>query len=332
MDERVHRDPDIFRIRLPFANLGAGESNCYVLRSGDDWLVVDAGAATERGRRLLAGALRSLGVDFSRCTAFLTHGHFDHAGLLGAVLPARVPLVLTPAAFEARQPGRRAEMQREFRDRMAALGASFEDACAYAACNAETVPLPPRRFAYRFADEGDEVAVGSLRFRVLATPGHTPDHLCLWEPERGILFSGDLVLRTMTPSVDLFPDGADGLGCYLSQLQRVRDLVVSSAFPGHGAPLDGPAFRTAIDDIDHRKRERAERIAQFLSQNPAATGEEIVRSALARRSPAAWRALLPMSRYYFMLEAWTALRHLGIADGALPRGGHGGDTAVETGR
>lgn len=320
MYERVHGDLDIFRIRLPFANLGAGESNCYVLRDGGDWLVVDSGAATEHGRRLLTGALRSLGVDFSRCTAFLTHGHFDHAGLFAAVLPARVPLVLSPAAFEARQPGRRAEIQREFRDRMTALGASFEDACAYAACNAETVPLPPDRFAYRFAGDGDEVAVGGLRFRVLDTPGHTPDHLCLWEPERGILFSGDAVLRATTPSVDLFPDGADGLGCYLAQLQRMGDFAVSMAFPGHGAPLDGPAFRAAIDDIDRRKRERAERIARFLSQNSTATGEEIARCALARRSPAAWRALPPMSRYYFMLEAAAMLRYLGWSFSAKRRG------------
>jgi ribonuclease/clavin/mitogillin len=41
---------------------------------------------------------------------------------------------------------------------------------------------------------GDVVETGALRFRVLHTPGHSVDHVCLFEPERGWLFTGDLFL------------------------------------------------------------------------------------------------------------------------------------------
>ena len=317
--ERIGSDPDLFRIRLPFVNLGAGESNCYVLHDAGEWLIVDSGAATERARRILAGTLRSLKVDFSRCTVFLTHKHFDHAGLLGAVLPAHVPLLLSRMAFELRQARQYVSIQQEFRSRMIAMGATCEEASSYAACNAETVALPLGRFAYRFVAEGDEVAVGRLRFRVLGTPGHTPDHLCLWEPDQGILFGGDHMLFETVPSVDAFAGDGDGLALYGRHLRRIADLPVRLLLPGHGECVaDDAAVGARIEAILARKRARVEATRDFLGARgiecrfpSGPCGEDVARCVLAQRSLADWRALTPMSRYYYMLEAWVVLRHIG---------------------
>lgn len=41
---------------------------------------------------------------------------------------------------------------------------------------------------------GDEVRTNRYTFRVLHTPGHAPDHVALWEPDQGWLFSGDLLI------------------------------------------------------------------------------------------------------------------------------------------
>lgn len=313
MVEQVCDDPAIYRIRLPFANLGAGEANCHVLHDDGQWLIVDAGAAGLGNARRLQTALRDLSVDFSACQVLLTHGHFDHAGVLSSILPASVPLCLSRVAVVAREPARLGRIQGEFRREMRALGASFEDACTYGACNAETVAFPPGRFSYRFVAEGDEVSVGRYRFRVLETPGHTPDHLCCYEPDRGILFAGDHVLPAVTPAVDAHPDGIDGFGLYLRHLHRVRDLPVRLALFGHGDPeRDGAALPRRIDAIVARKQSRAKAALAFLRERGGTSGEEVARCALAGLSTTSWHATRPMARYYFMLEALVVLRHLRV--------------------
>lgn len=309
--ERLASDPDLFRVRLPFFNLGAGVSNCYVLHDRGEWLIVDGGAPGLRNERLLAGTLRYLGVDFGACQVVLTHGHFDHAGALGGVLPASVPLYLSRLTLSLRASGQQRQLQKAFRRQMMLMGASFEDACAYGACNAETVAFPSHRFATCTVSEGAEISVGDCRFTVLETPGHTADHLCFYEPDRGLLFGGDHVLFSTMPSVDAHPDDTDGLGLYLAQLRRIEKLPFRWALFGHGEPVrDGGALRARIAAIRDRKRERIEAVRAFLKKRETTTGEEVARCALAGKSTASWRSLPPMARYYFMLEALVVLRHL----------------------
>lgn len=123
-------------MRIPFSNLGAGQTNCYMLHDAGEWLVVDLGASGARGRRALAAAFAEAGVDFSACRVFLTHGHFDHAGLLAEAVSARVEAFLSEAAFDLRQPALRAAVHDRFLRRMLAAGASEDDARGYAAANA----------------------------------------------------------------------------------------------------------------------------------------------------------------------------------------------------
>ncbi|MEC4176873.1 MBL fold metallo-hydrolase [Adlercreutzia sp. R7] len=319
MVELVCADPAIYRIRLPFANVGAGETNCHVLHDHGQWLIVDAGAAGLGNARRLQTALRELGVDFGACQVMLTHGHFDHAGVLPALLSASVPLHLSPQAVAAREAVRLRRTQEGFRREMRDMGASSEDARGYGACNAETAVFPAGRFAYRPVADGDEISVGRCRFRVMETPGHTPDHLCFYEPDRGILFAGDHVLPATTPAVDAHPDGVDGLGLYLCHMRRVRDLPVRLALFGHGDPeRDRATLAARIDAIVARKRSRVQAVLAFLCERKGATGQEVARCALAGLSDASWRATRPMARYYFMLEALVVLRHL-CATGRVER-------------
>jgi glyoxylase-like metal-dependent hydrolase (beta-lactamase superfamily II) len=94
-------------------------------------------------------------------------------------------------------------------------------------------------------------------FTAVATPGHAPDHLAYLLPD-GALFSGDAVLGR--GSVGLVPgQGADGrssLGAYLDGLRRLRDLPLTTIYPGHGPIVDDPAAK--LDEyLDHRlDRER----------------------------------------------------------------------------
>jgi glyoxylase-like metal-dependent hydrolase (beta-lactamase superfamily II) len=91
--------------------------------------------------------------------------------------------------------------------------------------------IPPSVPAVDLA-EGGEVRFGSIRLRVLHTPGHTAGSVCLYEPDDGLLFSGDTLFAGGWGRVDL-PGGdpaamVESLGRFLDLEDHVRVL------PGHG--------------------------------------------------------------------------------------------------
>jgi glyoxylase-like metal-dependent hydrolase (beta-lactamase superfamily II) len=87
--------------------------------------------------------------------------------------------------------------------------------------------------AGRVVADGDLVHVGGLDLEVVATPGHTRDHVALRLPT-GALMTGDHVLGRGT-SVVAYPDG--DLTAYLESLRRVLALGPDQLLPGHGPEL-----------------------------------------------------------------------------------------------
>ena len=75
---------------MPFQNISTNDTNCYIVKDGDDVLVIDTGAPSDEGFAILDAALDELDVDRTRMRFFLTHLHLDHAGLVDRrAAPAR---------------------------------------------------------------------------------------------------------------------------------------------------------------------------------------------------------------------------------------------------
>ena len=125
--------------------------------------------------------------------------------------------------------------------------------CPVWLCEADTV-LPerltagPLYYTDTYAD-GDTVEVGSLRFTVLETPGHTPGSVCLLC--ENVLFSGDTLFAGSCGRVDL----AGGLPAQMgTSLKRLAELPGNYAvLPGHGPATtldaeraDNPYLREAM--------------------------------------------------------------------------------------
>jgi len=107
-------------------------------------------------------------------------------------------------------------------------------------------PLHPyRRFFWGWPEpsQGGSLADGEwiesehYRFQVIYTPGHADDHLCLWAPEPGWLFSGDLFVggydRAMRQGTDVWT--------LVRSLKRVAELPVVTLFPGSARVRQNPA-------------------------------------------------------------------------------------------
>ncbi len=91
--------------------------------------------------------------------------------------------------------------------------------------------IPPSVPAVDLAEDG-EVRFGAIRLRVLHTPGHTEGSVCLYEPDEGLLFSGDTLFPGGWGRVDLPGGDPDAMVASLGRFLDLEDGV--HVFPGHG--------------------------------------------------------------------------------------------------
>ncbi|MBI4887560.1 MAG: MBL fold metallo-hydrolase [Acidobacteria bacterium] len=105
------------------------------------------------------------------------------------------------------------------------------------------LPWPGRddrwRVAWTALADGDVIPAGDTALTVVHTPGHAPDHVCLWHAESRTLFGGDLAIAGTTVYVPAAPGG--DLAAYLHSLERVLALDPVRILPAHGPAIDDPA-------------------------------------------------------------------------------------------
>ena len=130
--------------------------------------------------------------------------------------------------------------------------------------------------------------------RVVHTPGHAANHLCLVLEEDGLLFSGDHVLNGSTTVIDP-PDGH--MGDYLDSLDKLAAACDSGGIefilPAHGHVLG--FARQAITHLKAHRLKREAKIAAAMQALPQGSLQEWVEKAYedvpSRLWPVAARSL-----------------------------------------
>ena len=114
------------------------------------------------------------------------------------------------------------------------------------------------------------------------TPGHTNDHLCLFDPLEGVLLSGDHVLPTITPHISGLVEG-DSLARYVDSLDRVAALQgVAVVLPAHGQPFVDVGRR--VQEIKAHHDERLTRLREIGEDLGWATVQDLSQQLFAPRS------------------------------------------------
>jgi glyoxylase-like metal-dependent hydrolase (beta-lactamase superfamily II) len=149
---------------------------------------------------------------------------------------------------------------------------------------------PAHRLGSEGLHPGDAVTASGCELRVIATPGHTPDSVCLELAADAAVFTGDTVLgRGTTVIAD---DG--NLGDYLGSLDRLRSLAETAALrallPGHGPLIADPA-----GTLEYYLAHRAERLAEV--EAALAAGDTSVAQIVARVYADVDQALWPFARW-----------------------------------
>ena len=167
---------------------------------------------------------------------------------------------------------------------------------------------PAHRLGAGALGPGDTVRAGGCELRVIETPGHTSDSVCLLLEADGAVLTGDTVLGRGTTVI-----AGDGrLSDYLHSLDRLRALAdqeqLGMLLPGHGPLLAEPAAT-----LDYYIAHRAERLAQI--EAALAEGCRTVPGIVARVYLDVDRALWPFAE-------WSVRAQLGyLAErGELPPG------------
>ena len=86
---------------------------------------------------------------------------------------------------------------------------------------------------------GDEIMLGTMPWRVMASPGHDPESMVLYQPELQILISADALWENGFGVVFPELEGESGFGDVRATLDLIGGLPVQWVIPGHGAPFQG---------------------------------------------------------------------------------------------
>ncbi len=270
---------DVLTIPTPFP---VGPVNVYLSRGDDGLTLVDVGPRFEPAREALQEQLARRGYrpsDVRR--VILTHAHSDHCGLAGELAEESGAEVYThPANFSLL-----ADYAEE-RERWLAFYAALMQEAGMPGDQIVQVDRMRRGMSRYIApvrptgalEDGDALQLGDEEWRVLHTPGHSGGLICLYQPQRQLLISSDHLLRDISSNPIVEPPEQEGgerprrLAEYLSQLQRVAELPIELALPGHGPFISDVralvARRLAFHD------ERARQMAQLL-QNGARTAYDL---------------------------------------------------------
>jgi glyoxylase-like metal-dependent hydrolase (beta-lactamase superfamily II) len=143
---------------------------------------------------------------------------------------------------------------------------------------------PRHRLGDEGLGDGEHVTVDDLVISVLATPGHSSDHVCFVLPESSEVLTGDHVLGRGT-TVVAYPDGR--MRDYLDSLRRLADVGATTLLPGHGPIVENPAEVIAYY-LAHRE-ERARQVIDAIEAG-ARTPREVVERVYADVDRALWGA------------------------------------------
>jgi glyoxylase-like metal-dependent hydrolase (beta-lactamase superfamily II) len=259
----IHQVLDkIYKIELPIP-FPLKTMNVYFIDDSPRTLI-DAGIKTEASFETLRKGLETIGYSLNSIERILiTHGHIDHYGQakrLSSISGA-------PIYIHSKEYGR-------IRSLVHSLGfiksillrngvpETFVNEAIHYMESAQIMGDPLDE-AF-FLDDGDSILFKSMNWKTLHCPGHSPGMICFYWLERKILFTGDHLLKEITPNPVLNvneskpPFRYPSLKEYLTSLEKVEKFDISLLLPAHGEEIEDA--RGLIQKIFAHHKERMDKV------------------------------------------------------------------------
>jgi len=234
--------------------LGSSAYLLYLVQSEQQAALFEGG--TSAMAPLLQEQMRELGLDPQAVhTLAITHAHPDHVmavPLLRCFLP-RAVVAASSAAVRTLSSEKALAL---FAQIDQALTEALLSASAIAPAHRCDTPREHQIPVDRLLQEGDLVAVGELRFQVLATTGHSDCSLSFYEPKRKILLVSDATGYYLPQYDYWWPNYFADYGQYVHSMRRLAQLETDLLCLGHNAAISG---RDAIAEYFDKAIQATER-------------------------------------------------------------------------
>jgi glyoxylase-like metal-dependent hydrolase (beta-lactamase superfamily II) len=244
---------EVYRIQIQtptVARISSYLTNVYLLAEGKECILIDSGPDFGYSEKAISNFLKRHPLILKR--AVITHEHPDHIGGVGEIRKWKIQIAAHKIAVDEIKKYRDYSFPRYLFKRIdESLVGFYEE---------RTRKISSIRIDLKL--ERGYITVGNSKLHIIHTPGHSPGHICLFEKEEKILFSGDVVIGKGTPYIgqDPFTPIKGDLRNYLSSLRKLLKMDIERIFPADGPPCR----KDRINEIIERKEERERKILSIL--------------------------------------------------------------------
>ncbi len=259
---------NIYKIELPIP-FPLKTTNVFFVEEPPRTLI-DTGIKTESSFEALKEGLETIGFGLHAIERILiTHGHIDHYGQAKTLSS----LSGAPIYIHSKEYGKIRSIihslgfLKSILLRNGAPKALVDEAIYY--IESFQALADPLEEAF-FLNDGDSIPFRSMTWRTIHCPGHSPGLICFYWPEKKILFTGDHLLKEVTPnpilnvSENTFPLRYPSLREYLASLEKIERMDISLLLPGHGEEIQDA--KGLIQKVFVHHQERMDLVLTVLSK------------------------------------------------------------------
>ncbi|MWV46798.1 MBL fold metallo-hydrolase [Paenibacillus sp. HJL G12] len=246
--------------------------NSYVLQGPEGLTIIDPGPHTPENEEEWNRAFAEIGRTISDVKHIvLTHHHPDHLGCSGWIQQqSGCKVWMSERSYQETRLmwGPDSTMNSDLPELFRSHGMPAEWTDQLEVHMNSFVPQVTPSPEVSFIPMGQHLVMGGREWMPVETAGHAPGHVSFYHEESGEILCGDAVLPQISPNVSLTP-GSDPepLQSFLKGLLKLKNLEVSTAYPGHRNPFKH--FGERLEALLLHHEERLVKIEQMLDSAPA---------------------------------------------------------------
>ncbi|MBB6447650.1 MBL fold metallo-hydrolase [Bacillus benzoevorans] len=245
MLEKVAEDIYKLSVHFPF---GMRQVNCYLFKGDNGFTVVDTGSCAKESIAIWEQVMDA-GIKVEKL--IFTHTHPDHIGLAGWFQKTYgTPVHMSGLCYK--------EVQRVRNLKSGQWMCHFFKQHGGPEISEDLLMSESKSYDFEpdvIFENNEKIKLGNDSYEVIRTPGHAPDHICFYQPERQILVAGDHVLDEISPIIAVWSaDDLNPLQDYFDSLDLVSGLKVKLVLPGHGGLIEDLPARAAAIKSGHIRR------------------------------------------------------------------------------
>ena len=296
--------PNLYKIEIPLPKNPLKAINSYLIKGKERSLVIDTGMNRQECMHEIFSCLRRLSIDLNKTDIFITHLHADHLGLAGNLASdtSRVYFnELEASIVSSSEPWQ--DLDAIYKSH------GFPEVELEKAMGSHPAHLygPKRHTDFCILKEGDSIDIGDYSFRCIETPGHSPGHMCLYEPNKKVLISGDHILFDITPNITFWLEVDNSLKEYLASLDKVYALDVDLVLPGHRSIWNN--HRGRITELQEHHQARLNELLSALEEGDK-TAFEIAHYVSWDIDYSSWELFPPTQKWFAVGETIAHLEYL----------------------